>query len=94
MTYVILLSGGTKEAIAGGNQLELMHCANLHQPFYKKRNNLIIGIAGSKKSGIELLRQMTQDCLDCTGTPDLKAYLFSKEADAFAKVRKKRKEDT
>ena len=64
--YVVMLSG---------ERIEFMHCAFLHESYYRQLNPLIVGIAEGRWEAIELIRQMVQDAYDSTGTGDAGKYL-------------------
>lgn len=72
--YVIALSP-SKPGI-GANQLEILHCVNLQQPYYKEYPPYIVGIASGRIEAIELVRDMVQEAYDHTGSGDVRAYLF------------------
>ena len=72
--YVIALS--PSEPGPGANQLEIMHCANLKQPYYKKYPPYILGITSGRIEAIELVRDLVQQAYDHTGSGDVRAYLF------------------
>ena len=72
--YVIALSP-SRPGI-GANQLEILHCVNLQQPYYKQYPPYIVGIASGRIEAIELVRSMVQEAYDHTGSGDVRAYLF------------------
>lgn len=72
--YVIALS--PSEPGPGANQLEILHCANLKQPYYKKFKPFIVGIASGRIEAFELVRDMVQEAYEHTGSGDVRAYLF------------------
>ena len=72
--YVIALCQGPGGP--GANQLELYHCANLQQPYYRKNPPFIIGIASGRIEAIEVVQQIVQEAYDHTGSGDVRAYLF------------------
>ena len=72
--YVIALSPVMPET--GSNQLEILHCAFLKQPYYRKYPPYIVGIASGRIEAIELVRDMVQEAYDHTGSADVRAYLF------------------
>ena len=72
--YVIALS--PSEPGPGANQLEIMHCVNLQQPYYKKYTPYIVGIASGRIEAVELVRDMVQEAYEHTGSGDVRAYLF------------------
>jgi hypothetical protein len=74
--YVIVPGDNKKESIPGANQLEILHCANLHQGYYKAMDLTIVGLAEGYWQAIELVAKITGECVDKTGGTDLKAYLF------------------
>ena len=55
---------------------ELMHSAFLKQPWYRNHPPMILGIASGKTEALELLRQIVQEAVDATGSPDVRSYLF------------------
>ena len=71
--YVIALSP-SRPGI-GANQLEILHCVNLQQPYYKQYPPYIVGIASGRIEAIELVRSMVQEAYDHTGSGDVRAYL-------------------
>ncbi len=72
--YVIALSPVKPEV--GSNQLEILHCVNLKQPYYQKYPPYIVGIASGWTEAVELVRDMIQEAYDHTGIADVRAYLF------------------
>ena len=72
--YVIALSPSVPGP--GSNQLEILHCANLKQPYYRKYPPFIIGIAAGRTEAVELVQRLVQEAYDRTGSGDVRAYLF------------------
>ena len=72
--YVIALSPSVPGP--GSNQLEILHCVNLQQPYYKEYPPYIIGIAAGRSEAIELVRDLVQEAYEHTGSGDVRAYLF------------------
>ena len=72
--YVICLSPSIPGP--GANQLEILHCVNLQQPYYKKYPPYIIGIAEGMIEAVEMVRDLVQEAYDHTGSADVRAYLF------------------
>ena len=72
--YVIAISPSAPGP--GSNQLEILHCANLKQPYYKAYPPFIIGIAAGRTEAVELVRDLVQEAYDHTGSADVRAYLF------------------
>lgn len=83
--YVIALS--TSKPGPGANQLEIMHCANLKQPYYKQYPPYILGITSGRIEAFELVRDMIQEAYDHTGSGDVRAYLFPHGIRAVPAVR-------
>lgn len=72
--YVIALSPSVPGP--GANQLEIMHSANLLQPYYKAYPPYIIGIAEGREEAVELVRDLVQEAYEHTGSADVRQYLF------------------
>lgn len=72
--YVIALSPSVPGP--GSNQLEILHCVNLQQPYYKQYPPFIIGIAAGRSEAVELVRDLVQESYEHTGSGDVRAYLF------------------
>lgn len=63
-------------AIATGpDQLEIFHAGYLKQKYYRAHPPIIVGIASSQQEAVEIVVQITQECLDATGNCNLKEYL-------------------
>ena len=72
--YVIALSPSKPGPRA--NQLEILHCVNLQQPYYRSYPPYIIGIASGRIEAFELVKDMVQEAYEHTGSGDVRAYLF------------------
>lgn len=72
--YVIALSPSSPGP--GSNQLEILHCVNLQQPYYKEYPPFIIGLAAGMSEAVELVRVLVQESYEHTGSGDVRAYLF------------------
>ena len=72
--YVIALSPSVPGP--GANQLEILHCVNLKQPYYKQYPPFIIGIASGRIEAFEMVADLVQEAYDHTGSGDVRAYLF------------------
>ena len=72
--YVIALS--PSKPGPGANQLEILHCVNLQQPYYRSHPPYIIGIASGRIEAFELVKDMVQEAYEHTGSGDVRAYLF------------------
>ena len=66
--YVIALSKGP-------DQLEIFHAGYLKQKYYRFHPPVIIGIASDHEEAVEIVIQITRECLDTTGGCNLKEYL-------------------
>lgn len=62
------------------NQLECFHNALLKQKAFRRQKLFVVGIAGNYKEAIELIRQITEDCVRETGTGNVKDFLLSKKS--------------
>ncbi len=60
-------------------QLLLFHCINLQQPYEKKHCPMIIGIAEGRAEALELVRRITQECVEKTGGADLVPFLARRD---------------
>ena len=69
--YVIALSPSIPGP--GSNQLEILHCVNLQQPYYKTYPPYIIGIAAGRTEAVELVQRLVQEAYDHTGSGDVRA---------------------
>lgn len=72
--YVIAISPSVPGP--GSNQLEILHCAYLKQPYYRVHPPFIVGIAASRSEAVEMVRGLVQEAYDHTGSADVRAYLF------------------
>lgn len=48
---------------AEGDQLDIVHCAFLKQPYYRENPAYVYGIAGSHKEALELVVKITNEAL-------------------------------
>lgn len=58
----------------GNDMPEIMRCVFLKQPYYKKINYDIIGIATDKKNALDLLCDMIEDAIKVTGKVNIRQY--------------------
>jgi len=58
----------------GCDMPEIMRCIILKQPYYKKMNYNIIGVAADKGSALDLLCDMIEDAIKLTGTVNIRQY--------------------
>ena len=62
------------------NQLECFHNALLKQKYFRRQDLYVIGIAGNYEEAIELIRCITEDCIQTTGSGNIKAFLLNEES--------------
>lgn len=60
----------------GNDQLEIMHCANLKQPYYKKNPALVYGIAGSYGEAMDIIIKISDEASDAGMAGNLLTYLL------------------
>ncbi len=72
-TFVYVITIAT-----GPDQLEIYHSGYLKQKYYRKHPPIIIGIASDYKEAVDIVVQITQECLETTGNCNLKEYLKQK----------------
>ena len=58
------------------NQLDIFDARQLIQPHYKKEEFLILGIASGYEEALQLIEQITGECLDARGDCNLREYLL------------------
>lgn len=63
------------DAIGKGNQLAIMHCANLKQPFYRDRPMTVYGIAEGYEEARQMIVRISDEACRAGYTGQLKAYL-------------------
>lgn len=62
--------------IASGNdQLEIYHSAYLKQRYYRYHPPVVVGLASGYEEAVQIILKITQECLDATGSCNLKEYL-------------------
>ena len=59
----------------GPDQLEIYYTGYLKQRYYRAHPPIIVGIASSRQEAVEIVVQITQECLDTTGNCNLREYL-------------------
>lgn len=62
----------------GSNQLECFHNGLLKQKIFRRQDHFIVGIAVDYEESLELIRQITEECVEATGTADIKSYLLNR----------------
>lgn len=72
--YVLMLCPGS--FAKDGNQLEICHCVNFQQKYYRDNPPWIIGVAHSRRDTVEMVRKLTQEAVEETGEADIIRYLF------------------
>lgn len=70
--FVISLAGGT-------NQLDIYPCTVFKQKRFPTDGLYVVGLAKGYDGALELVQRMTEEALDRTGRPDIKAFLLSKK---------------
>ena len=68
--YLIIISQN------GDNQLECFHNGLLKQKIFRRQNYFVVGLAGNYSEAVGLIEQITQDCVNATGTGNIKAFLL------------------
>lgn len=63
---------------AGDDQLEIYKAAYLKQKYYRYHPPIIVGIASNYDEAIDIVVQITKECLYATGECNLKEYLKGK----------------
>ena len=58
------------------DQLDIFDARQLIQPHYKKEEFLILGIAAGYEEALQLIEQITGECLDARGDCNLREYLL------------------
>lgn len=69
--YLLVLARGPE----GRPQLEIMHCVNFLQPYFKEHSVYVVGMASGKADAVELVNRITQEAFDRTGQWDAALYL-------------------
>ena len=60
----------------GGDQMEIMHCANLQQPYYRQHPPLILGLARGHADAVALVQQILEEAMMAVGEANVHKYLF------------------
>ena len=63
---------------AGSDQLEIFRAAYLKQKYYRYHSPIIVGITASYDEAVNIVVQITKECLYATGECNLKEYLKRK----------------
>lgn len=70
----------------GADQLEIYQSAYLKQKYYRYHPPIIIGIASDYEEALQIVLQITQECIEQNGNCNLKEYLKQKaKADGAGK---------
>lgn len=72
--YLITISSN------GNNQLECFHNALLKQKIFYRQDHLVVGIAGSYEEALSLILQITEECVNATGTGNIKEFLLNESS--------------
>lgn len=81
MIYLLVLVEGPE----GKPQLEIMHCANLKQDYYRRRPPFIVGIAQGRTDAIEMVEKITNEAFHMTGDWNAAAYLSAKSGVSYGR---------
>ncbi len=65
---------------AEGDQLDILHCAFLRQPYYRENPAYIYGIAGSHEEALKLVVKISDEALAAGYEGRILEYLDSREA--------------
>ncbi len=68
-----------QRALADGDQLDIIHCAFLKQPYYQEHPAYIYGIAGSYDEALDLVVKITKEALAAGYEGRLLEYLDLKD---------------
>ena len=60
------------------DQLEIFHSAYLKQKYYRYHPPIIVGIAFGYEEAVQIIVKITQECVESTGSCNLKEYLKQK----------------
>ncbi len=60
---------------SGADQLEIFHSAYLQQRYFRHHPPVIVGIASNYEEAVQIIMKITQECLEFTGSCNLKEYL-------------------
>lgn len=69
--WLLVLARGPE----GRAQLEILHCVNFLQPYYKDHPVYVVGMASGKADAIEMVNRITQEAFDRTGQWEAALYL-------------------
>lgn len=58
------------------DQLDCFHNALLKQKVFRSVDYYVVGIANGRAEAISLIQQITDDCIEATGTGNIKQYLL------------------
>lgn len=62
----------------GTNQLECFHNGLLKQKIFRRQDHYIVGIAANYEEALDMICRITQECVEATGTADIKSYLLNR----------------
>ena len=68
-----------KRADSKDDQLDIIHCAFLKQPYYRTNPAYIYGIAGSYSEALDIVLQITNEALEAGYEGKLLEYLDSRD---------------
>lgn len=64
----------------GDNQLECFHNGLLKQKLFRRPNYFVVGIANSYEEALELIKQITEDCVKATESGNIKDFLLNESS--------------
>lgn len=67
--YLITLSENDSD------QLNIFHNSMLKQKLFRSVDYKVVGIANGRAEALTLVKKMTDDCMEATGTGNIKEYL-------------------
>ena len=70
--YIIALSRSDSDL------LDIFQANVLKQSYYKSQDIIVIGVASGKKQSYELVKKIFDDCIEFTGTLDIKQFIKSR----------------
>lgn len=59
----------------GSDQLDIYHSFVLLQPYFRKQQKFIVGIAADYAGAVEILQKIVRECYEKNENADLKKYL-------------------
>ena len=60
------------------DQLDCFHNGLLKQKIFRNVDYYVVGIANGREEAISLIQEITNDCIEATGTGNIKQYLLDR----------------